>query len=65
MKVHDLVKEAILAERQACAKIASQFTIKEDASIYPGMPFNDMNETAKMVSHTTAQQISLAIMEQD
>jgi len=58
-------KKAVLAERQACAKIASHFTIKSDASIHPDILLKDMNVMARTAAHSTAQLISLSIMEQD
>jgi hypothetical protein len=59
------VAKLILAERKRCAAISSQFTMKPDTSIYPGVPFAQMNETAKMAAHTTAQQIAAEIMGED
>lgn len=50
-------------EREECAIVAVHFTVKSDASIYPRVKFNEMNETARAVSHTTAQQIAAAIRE--
>lgn len=41
--------------------VAALFTVKPDASIYPGLPFDKMNEQAKTASHTTAQQIAAEI----
>ena len=58
-----MIKEVIAAEREACAMIASHFTVKPDASIYPDIPFDAMNDTAKAVSHMTAQLIAWAIRE--
>lgn len=45
------------------ARIASLFSVKPGASIHPDIPWEKMNETAKMIAHTTAQQISWAILE--
>jgi hypothetical protein len=45
-------------------KIASHFSIKEDASIYPGTLLKNMNETVQVVCHTTAQQIAMDIAEE-
>lgn len=55
------IDDAVKAECEACAVLASHFTIKPSASIYPDMPFQNMNETAKTASHTTAQQIAWEI----
>ncbi len=48
-------------EREKCGKIASHFTKGPDASIYPGIKFANMNRSAQIASHTTAQLIALAI----
>jgi len=56
-----LIAEAVAKEREECAFTASNFTMKPDASIYPDIPFDQMNDAARMVSHTTAQQIAWAI----
>lgn len=50
-------------ERYRCARIASMFTMKPDRSIHPDIPWDQMNESAKMAAHTTAQQIAVKIME--
>lgn len=59
----DLVRASVSAEREACARVASHFTIKPDASIYPDVPFEKMPETAKTIAHMTAQNIAAAIRE--
>ena len=51
------VEEAV----KMCAEIASQFTVKEDRKIHPDIKWEDMNKTSQLASHTTAQQIALAI----
>ena len=45
------------------ARIASHFTAGPNARIHPDISWEQMNETAKMIAHTTAQQISWAIEE--
>lgn len=50
------------ATRRA-ARIASMFTMGPDASIYPGISWEETNPTARMAAHTTAQQIALKIRE--
>jgi hypothetical protein len=45
------------------AHTASYFSVKPGASIHPDIPWERMNENAKMIAHTTAQQISWAISE--
>ena len=54
----DLIREG---ERERCAKIASAFTMKAGRNIHPDIAWDDMSESAKLVSHTTAQQIAAAI----
>ena len=51
-------------ERKRCAEIALNFTVKPDRSIHPDVKWEEMSESAKMVAHTTAQQIAYAIMHQ-
>lgn len=66
----DLMPEQVIAairrakeeERKRCAKVASHFSVKEGKSIHPDIPWEQMNETAKMAAHTTAQQIAQAIL---
>lgn len=48
-------------ERERAAVTATMFTLKPDRSIHPDIPWDKMNETAKMIAHTTAQQIAYAI----
>lgn len=55
------ITAAIDEERRACQRLASEFTMKPDRSVHPDVPWDEMNETAKMVAHTTAQQIASAI----
>lgn len=43
------------------ANAAAYFSVKPEASIHPDIPWNRMNENAKIVAHTTAQQISWEI----
>jgi hypothetical protein len=50
-------KEAL----EEAAQLASLFTVRPNASIYPGMDWKDMNESAQTASHTTAQQIAAEI----
>jgi hypothetical protein len=51
-----------LKERQRCARIASNFTLKQGRRIHPDIPWEEMNESAQAAAHTTAQQIATAIM---
>jgi hypothetical protein len=48
---------AILA---ACNQSAN-FSVRPGASIYPGLPWDGMNESSKTAAHTTAQQIAMEI----
>ncbi len=48
---------------EAAKNCAAMFTMKPDRSIHPDIPWDEMNDNAKMVSHTTAQQIAWAISE--
>jgi hypothetical protein len=51
-------------EREAieqAAVMAEQFTVKDDASIYPDMPFRAMPRSTQTTAHTTAQQIARCI----
>jgi hypothetical protein len=45
------------------ATVASLFTAPPNARIHPDIAWDEMNESAKLVAHTTAQQISWAISE--
>ena len=47
-----------------CAQIASEFTMGPDRSIHPDIPWDEMSEAAKLVAHTTAQQIAQAILQE-
>lgn len=42
-------------------KIASRFSVRPNARCHPDISYSQMNETAKVVMHTTAQQISWEI----
>lgn len=46
---------------RAATNHACHFSVRPDASIYPGLPWGDMNESAKTAAHTTAQQIGMEI----
>lgn len=48
-------------ERNRAVNIAALYTVKPGASIYPGLAFDRMNESAKTAAHTTAQQIAWEI----
>lgn len=53
-------EEARRAAIEECAKIAALYIINGN-SIHPDIPADQMNETAKMVAHTTCQHIAEAI----
>ncbi len=59
--IMEAINAAIVEERAACALLASQFATKADARIHPDIAFNAMNDSARIASHTTAQQIACAI----
>lgn len=42
-------------------QLASAFSMRPNASCHPDVPYAEMNETAKTVMHTTAQQIAWEI----
>lgn len=42
-------------------KIASLFSMKKDRSLHPDIPWEKMNESVQIASHSTAQQIALEI----
>lgn len=48
---------------EEAAMVASLFSVKPDRNIHPDVPWDAMGETAKMVTHTTAQQIAWEIRE--
>ncbi|TIV83808.1 MAG: hypothetical protein E5V64_06490 [Mesorhizobium sp.] len=52
----------ILAERQRCARIASDFSMKPDRSVHPDIPWDQMPDAIKTTAHTTAQQIAALIV---
>lgn len=51
-------------QREQDAKIAALFSVKDDRSIHPDVPWDEMNEAAKTIAHTTAQQIAAALRSQ-
>lgn len=51
-----------IAIREA-ARIASHFSLKPDRSIHPDITWDQMSEQAKLITHTTAQQIAGEILE--
>ena len=55
--ISDIRRETI----EECVKTAAEFSTKKDKSIHPDIAWEDMNETAQMVAHTTAQQIAIEI----
>lgn len=55
---HSAISKAAKAEREECARLAAAFTVREGASIYPGVPFKAMTEAARFAAHTTARQIA-------
>lgn len=50
-------------ERRRSARIAALFTMGPDAQIHPDIKWADMNESARIAAHTTAQQIAIEILE--
>lgn len=42
-------------------KVAFLWSLKPDRSFHPDIPWEQMNETAQMVAHSTAQQIAFEI----
>lgn len=44
------------------ATVASMFTVKPDRSIHSDIAWDEMSKNAQIVAHTTAQQISWAIL---
>ena len=48
-------------ERERCAKIASQFSVKKDRTLHPDIKWEDMKESSQIASHSTAQQIAMEI----
>lgn len=59
----DCIEVERTAARKRHAAIASMFTVKPDRRIHPDIPWAEMNETAKMVANTTAQQIAWEILD--
>lgn len=49
---------AVEKERERCARVASDFTLAAARRIHPDVAWGDMSESAKIVAHTTAQQIA-------
>lgn len=54
-------EEGRLQALKEARKIAYLFSVKNDRSIHPDIPWDQMSELAKMVAHTTAQQIAMEI----
>jgi hypothetical protein len=50
--------DAVEKERERCARIASEFTLRSDRRIHPDVSWDDMSEDARYIAHTTAQQIA-------
>ena len=49
------------AAMKAATDQACNFSVRPGASIYPGLPWDGMNESSKTAAHTTAQQIGREI----
>lgn len=45
-------------QREADAIVASAFTVRPDRRVHPDIAWDQMNETAQTVAHSTAQQIA-------
>lgn len=56
----EAIRDAVAAEREACAKVAAMYSINREP-IHPDIPVEQMNETAKLVYHTTCQHVAAAI----
>lgn len=48
-------------ERERCAAVAEQFTLGPQRRIHPDISWEEMSDNARLVAHTTAQQIAVAI----
>lgn len=57
------LKAALAAERNRCAKIASDFSNPSNPhrSLHPQIPWDQMKEDVKIAAHSTAQQIAILI----
>lgn len=45
-------------EREACAKLASDFSMRPDRRLHPDVAWSEMNDLAHSVAHATAQTIA-------
>ena len=47
-------------EQERCAQVAAMYSIDKN-SIHPDIPWDQMNDQAKMIAHTTCQHVAAAI----
>lgn len=58
-------KEGRKEEREACAKLASDFSMRPDRRLNPDVAWSEMNDLAHSVAHATAQTIADEIRARD
>lgn len=55
------ITAAISEALEEAEKVVAMWSVKPDRSFHPDIPWEQMNETAKLVAHSAAQQIAAEI----